>query len=132
MKFSSKDIFSKCYQIRRKLRIWSHLLKKFLIENLISCAVLMSRNSGLLKTFFLLLLSSSSKIHICRRQKSVLLTSNELLLMLTKTKNHFNQKIVNVMTYKVHTHRRTHMYIYHCFRLLSKSASVSVLTTKVQ
>ena len=28
MKFSIKDFFSKCDQIRRKLRIWSHLLKK--------------------------------------------------------------------------------------------------------
>ena len=27
-KFSIKDFFSKCDQIRRKLRIWSHLLKK--------------------------------------------------------------------------------------------------------
>ena len=28
MKFSFTDFFSKCYQILRKLRIWSHLLKK--------------------------------------------------------------------------------------------------------
>ena len=35
MKFSFKDFFSKCGQIRRKLRIWSHLLKKFLMENFI-------------------------------------------------------------------------------------------------
>ena len=33
MKFSIKDFFSKCDQIRRKLRIWSHLLKKSLMEN---------------------------------------------------------------------------------------------------
>ena len=39
MKFSIKDFFSKCDQIRRKLRIWSHLLKKSLIENFIFCAV---------------------------------------------------------------------------------------------
>ena len=37
MKFSIKDFFSKCDQIRRKLRIWSHLLKKSLMENLIFC-----------------------------------------------------------------------------------------------
>ena len=30
MKFSIKDFFSKCDQIRSFLRIWSHLLKKFL------------------------------------------------------------------------------------------------------
>ena len=40
MKFSIKDFFSKCDQIRRKLRICSHLLKKSLMENFIFCAVL--------------------------------------------------------------------------------------------
>ena len=39
MKFSIKDFFSKCNQIRRKLRIWFHLLKKSLMENFIFCAV---------------------------------------------------------------------------------------------
>ena len=38
-KFSIKDFFSKCGQIRRKLRIWSYLLKKSLMENFIFCAV---------------------------------------------------------------------------------------------
>ena len=33
MNFSIKDFFSKCDQIRRKLQIWSHLLKKSLMEN---------------------------------------------------------------------------------------------------
>ena len=35
MKLSIKDFFSKSDQILRKLRIWSHLLKKSLIENFI-------------------------------------------------------------------------------------------------
>ena len=35
MKFSIKNFSSKCDQIRSFLRIWSHLLKKSLIENLI-------------------------------------------------------------------------------------------------
>ena len=39
MRFSIKDFFSKCHQVRRKLRIWSHLLKKSLMENFIFCAV---------------------------------------------------------------------------------------------
>ena len=39
MKFSIKDFFSKYDQIRRKLRIWSQLLKKSLMENFIFCAV---------------------------------------------------------------------------------------------
>ena len=33
-KFPVEDFFSKCDKIRKKLQIWSHLLKKFLIENL--------------------------------------------------------------------------------------------------
>ena len=40
MKFSMKDFFSKCDQIRSFLRNWLHLLKKFLTENFILCAVL--------------------------------------------------------------------------------------------
>ena len=39
MKFSIKDFFSKCDQIRRKLRIWSHLLKKSLMKTSFFCAV---------------------------------------------------------------------------------------------
>ena len=35
MKFSIKDFFSKRDQIRSFLRIWSHLLKKSLMENFI-------------------------------------------------------------------------------------------------
>ena len=34
-----KNFFRKCGQIRRKLRIWSYLLKKFLMENFIFCGV---------------------------------------------------------------------------------------------
>ena len=39
MKFSIKDLFSKCDQICSFLRIWSHLLKESLIKNLIFRAV---------------------------------------------------------------------------------------------
>ena len=39
MKFSIRNVFSKCGQIRSYLRIWSHLVKKSLIENFIFCAV---------------------------------------------------------------------------------------------
>ena len=41
MKFSIRDFFSKCDQIGNYLWIWSHLLKKSLIENFIFCAVLL-------------------------------------------------------------------------------------------
>ena len=35
MKLSIKDFFSKCDQIRSFQRVWSHLLKKSLMENFI-------------------------------------------------------------------------------------------------
>ena len=35
MKFSIKDFFKECEQIRSFLRIWSHLLKKSFTENFI-------------------------------------------------------------------------------------------------
>ena len=40
-KFFIKGFCSKSDQLRRKLRIWSHLLKKSLMENFIFCAVLL-------------------------------------------------------------------------------------------
>ena len=39
MQFSIQDVFSKYDQIHRKLRIWSHLLKKFLMKKFVFCAV---------------------------------------------------------------------------------------------
>ena len=45
MMFSVKDFFSKCDQIRRKLQIWSHLLKKSIMEIFIFCAVLSFRQT---------------------------------------------------------------------------------------
>ena len=41
-KFSIEDFFSKCGQIWRKLQIWSHLLKKFIFEKFVFCAVYIS------------------------------------------------------------------------------------------
>ena len=41
IKFSINDFFSKFDQIRRKLRIWSYLLKKSLMEDFIFCAVML-------------------------------------------------------------------------------------------
>ena len=51
VKFSIKDFFSKCDQIRRKLRIWSHLLKKSLTENFFFCAVSIVYCVALMKCF---------------------------------------------------------------------------------
>ena len=44
MKISIKDFFSKCDQICRFLRIWSHLPKKSIMENFIFCAVFALRS----------------------------------------------------------------------------------------
>ena len=60
MKFSIKDSSSKCDQIHRKLRIWSHLLKKSLMENFIFCAVFWVLRSFL--TYLLIL--SFRKMHM--------------------------------------------------------------------
>ena len=42
MKFSIKDFFSKCDEIRSFQQIWSHLLKKSLMENFIFCVVILN------------------------------------------------------------------------------------------
>ena len=48
MNFSIEDFFSKCDQIRILLRIWSHLLKKSLMENFIFCAVIYFRTASVI------------------------------------------------------------------------------------
>ena len=49
MKFPFKDFFSKYDQIRSLLWIWSHLLKKFLMENFIFCAAKSTYKTNLTK-----------------------------------------------------------------------------------
>ena len=51
MKFSAKDSSSKCDQIRRKLRIWLHLLENPYWKTSIFCAVIFKylRNTNLKK-----------------------------------------------------------------------------------
>ena len=46
MKFSIKDFSSKCDQIHSFLGIWSQLMKKFLMENFIFCAVCTKPNDA--------------------------------------------------------------------------------------
>ena len=47
MKFPIKEFFSKCDEIRSFQQIWSHLLKKSLMENFIFCAVIVAQNWNL-------------------------------------------------------------------------------------
>ena len=49
MNFFIKNFISKCDQIRRKLRIWSHLLIKSLMGNFIFSAVLLRKTQNLSK-----------------------------------------------------------------------------------
>ena len=85
MKFSIRDFFSKCDQIRRKLWIWSHLLKKFLMENFISGAVLMPNIFSRLVVFYLFH-NNNCSVKIKSREKKVLLAKEmKFLLELTKT-----------------------------------------------
>ena len=63
MTLSFKDFSSKCDQSRSFLRIWSHLLKKFLMENFTFCRVKSHSMIHLLKYFTLqydLILKSAS------------------------------------------------------------------------
>ena len=62
MTFSMKNFFSKYDQICSFLRIWSHLLKKSLMEKFIFCSVLLTLSSTLLifKEYWSLLLPISS------------------------------------------------------------------------
>ena len=53
MKFSIKGFFSKCDQICSFLGIWSHLLKKSLMENFIFCAVFDQNTKFQRKTKFI-------------------------------------------------------------------------------
>ena len=51
VKFSIKDFFCKCDQIRSFLRIWSHLLKKSSMESFIFRAVEVAQTRGTLRYF---------------------------------------------------------------------------------
>ena len=50
MNFFIKESFSKCDQIRKNQRIWSHVLNKLLMENFIFCAVRVLSSSDSLPT----------------------------------------------------------------------------------
>ena len=45
MKFLFKEFFSECDEICSFLRIWSHLLKKFLMKSFIFCVVFLAFHS---------------------------------------------------------------------------------------
>ena len=61
MKFPIKDFFSKCVQIRSFLRIWSHLLKKSVMESLIFCEVIPKIDNWFLER---MIVPHNSKYHV--------------------------------------------------------------------
>ena len=60
MMFSIKYFFSKCDQIRSKLRIRLHLLEKSLMENFIFCAVSCEKQSEATKISGIVNMSSKN------------------------------------------------------------------------
>ena len=52
MKFSIKDIFTNCDQIRSLLRTWSNLLKKSLTEDFIFRTVVAKHSAGFYLSWF--------------------------------------------------------------------------------
>ena len=62
MKFSIKDFFSKSKQIHSFMRIWSHLLKKSLMENFIFRALILKANYLAICPYWLLLLPAKLSI----------------------------------------------------------------------
>ena len=48
MMFSIKDFFNKCDQTRSFLRIWSQLVRKYLMENFIFCTFLVTISEEIL------------------------------------------------------------------------------------
>ena len=96
MKFFIRDFFSKCAQISRKLRIWSHLLKKSLMENSIFCAV---RKTLEINQFFNLTkkskLKSKLKLLTANRRQRNNKSFNLLILKKTGKINFWNMFFFN-------------------------------------
>ena len=89
MKSSIKDFFGKCDQIHRKLLIWSHLLKKSLMQNFIFCAV----NGVIFQKRFIIDTWQYS------RYTSILYTSKYNIKNLVFSSNNLLEKVIFVKTY---------------------------------
>ena len=74
MKFPNKGFFSKCDQIRSFLRIWSHLLKKSLMENFTFCAVyfLLNWNNCRINSFPMDMVLDADPTHMTSKACSLL------------------------------------------------------------
>ena len=81
MEFSIEGFFRKCDQIRGKQRIWSHLLKKSLMENFIFCTVYASEYliPWLVSMQILAAFPSYSDIYFSSRTKFSNFWSNQIV-----------------------------------------------------
>ena len=118
MKFSIKNFFSTCYQIRGCLRIWSHLLKKFLMENFIFCAVAFSIGICITMMFRINVFGVTILLHCV---KSVLIRSFfwSVFSCIRTSKNsefgHFSHSVIYVITYSPITHFNLSVLQYNSF-----------------
>ena len=87
MKFSIKDFCSKCDQIRSFLRIWSHLLKKSLMENFIFCAVIQANISSVVANDLICNLSKIIYSDFHRKIKIVLTLKQKLKMYFSAEKS---------------------------------------------
>ena len=91
MKFSISDFFNKCDLIRRKLQIWSYLLKKSLMKNFIFCAVQNITCLNLLAPNMVTKILLKSDSHLLKKK---IICFNESPLKTMKNAFHF---ILNVL-----------------------------------
>ena len=115
MKFSIKDFCSKCDQIRSFLRIWSHLLKKSLMENFIFCAVLLDHEKDThCRNYFLFYIRTQETQH---NQSAKCITPCHLYSML---KSKARKKLVNVRSRTAYIPITTTSKFILCFNVFSK------------
>ena len=83
MNFSIKDFFNKCDQICRKLWIWSHLLKKSIMEKFTFYAVKIKYCISEKLTFFILfIMHNSCNKKLISKQKLISYKSHYRIRML--------------------------------------------------
>ena len=76
IKFSFTDFSSKCDQIHRKLRIWSNLLQKSLMENSICCAVWLPHWEKVISSTVADMRKTAEKIFFSLRQAPAVFNSH--------------------------------------------------------
>ena len=115
MKFSIKDFFSKCDQIHSFLRIWSRLLKKYLMENFIFYAASYHGNS-------------CSRVFLQRAPKHFAKSSSFMLEYFFNNASSYMTKTVNMVICE----EFFEIFCTTCFKLLLRIRLVSSLRTIIK